>query len=187
MNAQDTPLSSNSNTRVRRWYDTDPVLLEVLNFMELAPKAAEAYAKALITGVEQQAPAEALKDVYDKIADPIRPKKRWYDSSPVLSKAIELLKIMPPDAQRMAALQFIEATKADPITYAILKESFAMSELDLSYLDEDYDDATLYVPYSHSDTHATKEAREAAENDTRSSSVKVSPPHSSSSFETGTL
>ncbi len=148
-------MNAKQNThKVRRWYDTDPVLLEVLNFMELAPKEATAYASSLIAGVEKHAPQEALAQVYQEFEDPNRPKNRWYDENPILSKAIALLKMMPPDVQRMAALQFIEATKADTITYAILKESFATSELDLSYLDEDYDDATLYVPYAESEGDA---------------------------------
>jgi hypothetical protein len=143
-----TPASPEpSSQQVRRWYDTDPVLLEVLNFMELAPKQAERYARNLIAGVEKNAPAKALQDVYASFENPNRPKNRWYDENPTLFKAIELLKMMPPETQRLAAMQFIEATKSDPITYAILKESFAVSELDLSYLDEDYDEATLYVPY----------------------------------------
>jgi hypothetical protein len=150
MNAQNNNASPNTTQKVRRWYDTDPVLLEVLNFMELAPKEAEAYAKNLIAGVEKHAPSKALEEVYASFEDPKRPQNRWYDENPTLSKAIELLKMMPPETQRLAAMQFIEATKSDPITYAILKESFAVSELDLSYLDEDYDDATLYVPYQAS-------------------------------------
>ena len=158
MNAQNNPASQSNHQKVRRWYDTDPVLLEVLNFMELAPKQAEAYAKNLIAGVEKHAPAKALKEVYQSFEDPNRPQNRWYDESPTLAKAIELLKIMPPETQRLAAMQFIEATQSDPVTYAILKESFAISELDLSYLDEDYDDATLYVPYQASleETNPTK-------------------------------
>jgi hypothetical protein len=151
MNAQNNNASPEpSSQQVRRWYDTDPVLLEVLNFMELAPKQAERYAQNLIAGVEKNAPAKALQDVYASFENPNRPKNRWYDENPTLFKAIELLKMMPPETQRLAAMQFIEATKSDPITYAILKESFAVSELDLSYLDEDYDEATLYVPYQAS-------------------------------------
>ncbi|MFN9691876.1 MAG: hypothetical protein ACK551_07255 [Vampirovibrionales bacterium] len=159
MNAQNNNASPNTTQKVRRWYDTDPVLLEVLNFMELAPKQAEAYAKNLIAGVEKYAPSKALEEVYASFEDPNRPQNRWYDENPTLSKAIELLKMMPPETQRLAAMQFIEATKSDPITYAILKESFAVSELDLSYLDEDYDDATLYVPYQASleEDNPTKE------------------------------
>jgi hypothetical protein len=151
MNAQNNNASPEpSSQQVRRWYDTDPVLLEVLNFMELAPKQAERYAQNLMAGVEKNAPAKALQDVYASFENPNRPKNRWYDENPTLFKAIELLKMMPPETQRLAAMQFIEATKSDPITYAILKESFAVSELDLSYLDEDYDEATLYVPYQTS-------------------------------------
>jgi|GEM_PF-2470965 len=139
--------SSENSKKVRRWYDTDPVLLEVLNFMELAPKAAEAYAEKLVSGVEKNAPKEALDNLLSTLSDPDRPKNRWYDAHPTLSKAIEILKLMPHDAQRVAAMQFIESTRSDHATYAILKETFAVADMDLSFLDEDYDDETLYIPF----------------------------------------
>jgi hypothetical protein len=137
----------NTAKNVRRWYDTDPVLLEVINFMELAPIQAERYAQRLITGVERHVSKDMLKQVYDNIKADSAQSNRWYDDNRTLSLAIELLRIMPRDAQRLAALQFIEATQEDETTYAILKASFARVDLDLSYLEEDVDDETLYNPY----------------------------------------
>jgi hypothetical protein len=145
-----TPSESNRSEnaqKVRRWYDTDPVLLEVLNFMELAPKSAEAYAQKLISGVEKATSKEALNNMLLLADTGKHPKNRWYDAYPVLSKAIELLKMMPHDAQRVAAMQFIESTRSDQATYTILKETFAVADMDLTFLDEDYDDETLYMPF----------------------------------------
>jgi hypothetical protein len=157
-------LSNNSESvqpettkNVRRWYDTDPVLLEVINFMELAPIQAERYAQRLISGVERHVSKDMLKQVYDNIKADSAQSNRWYDDNRTLSLAIELLRIMPRDAQRLAALQFIEATQEDETTYSILKASFAQADLDLSYLEEDVDDETLYSPY----TEPAKELKSA--------------------------
>jgi hypothetical protein len=120
----------NTNQKVRRWYDTDPILLEVINLMALAKEEAKTYATKLIQGVEAQVPPEALAQVTARLADPNRPQNRWYDKEPVLAKAMELLQLMPPEAQRVAALQFIDALKAkqSPAAYAILRETFNFAD-----------------------------------------------------------
>ena len=41
---------------------------------------------------------------------------RWYDSDPVLSKTVELLRVVPQDIQKMAANNFITALKDSGVT-----------------------------------------------------------------------
>ena len=119
-----------ANQKVRRWYDTDPILLEVINLMALAKEEAKTYATKLINGVEAQVAPEVLAKVVARLEDPNRPQNRWYDKEPVLAKAMELLQLMPPEAQRVAALQFIDALKAkqSPVAYGILKEVFNLAD-----------------------------------------------------------
>ncbi|MCX5920061.1 MAG: hypothetical protein NTW61_01860 [Candidatus Melainabacteria bacterium] len=119
-----------ANQKVRRWYDTDPILLEVINLMALAKEEAKTYATKLINGVEAQVAPEVLAKVVARLEDPNRPQNRWYDKEPVLAKAMELLQLMPPEAQRVAALQFIDALKAkqSPAAYGILKEVFNLAD-----------------------------------------------------------
>jgi hypothetical protein len=134
--------SDTSDFNARRWYDTDPVLLEVINFMELAPIQAERYAQRLIQGVEKHVARDMLMQVYDNIKVEAGRQNRWYDSNRVLSVAIELLRIMPPDAQRVAAMQFIESIQEDETAYSILKASFAKTEEALATLNEE-DEAAI--------------------------------------------
>lgn len=122
--------NQSANQKVRRWYDTDPILLEVINLMALAKEEAKTYASKLIKGVEAQVAPEVLAQVTARLENPNRPQNRWYDKEPVLEKAMELLQLMPPEAQRVAALQFIDALKAkqSPAAYGILKEVFNLAD-----------------------------------------------------------
>ena len=42
---------------------------------------------------------------------------RWYDKDPVISKTVELLRAIPPDAQRQCAEHFIKALRELGIDY----------------------------------------------------------------------
>ena len=135
--AKATPAGTNAGalspqapqTSFQRWYDADPLLLEVLNLMALAPQAAVTYAQRLIDGVEAKVENGLLQELYAKIEAPDYPKNRWYDSEPALRKALELLRLMPPEAQRVAAHQFIDALEADQgVSYRILKATFAAAD-----------------------------------------------------------
>jgi hypothetical protein len=130
-------VNQSANPKVRRWYDTDPILLEVINLMALAKTEAITYATKLIKGVEAQVAPEVLAQVTSRLADPNRPQNRWYDKEPVLAKAMELLQLMPPEAQRVAALQFIDALKAkqSPAAYGILKEVFNLADAEAEETD----------------------------------------------------
>jgi hypothetical protein len=124
-------------TTQRRWYDNDPILLEVVNLMSLAPEAAQQYAQRLIDGVEKQVDASLLENLYAKLDDPNRPKNRWYDDNPVVCKALELLRLLPHEAQRTAALQMIESLKSKQGTaYTILMETFS-PKINTLVLDEE--------------------------------------------------
>lgn len=119
-------MTASSTHNAHRWYDKDPILLEVVGLMSMAPDAAKRYAQALIKGVESKVDASLLAPMYAKLDDPNRPKNRWYDQEPVLVKALELLRLLPHEAQRTVALQMIESLKAEQGTaYTILMETFA--------------------------------------------------------------
>ena len=50
----------------------------------------------------------------DRFYEQSQPKikgNRWYDDDPVVSKAVELLRVVPPEAQRQAAMKFLDAMK----------------------------------------------------------------------------
>ena len=43
--------------------------------------------------------------------------RRWYDKDPVISKTVEILRIVPPEAQRICAQNFIKTLKEMGIDY----------------------------------------------------------------------
>ena len=46
--------------------------------------------------------------------------RRWYDKDPIISKTVELLRIVPPDAQKAAADNFKKVLKEMGIDHEIL-------------------------------------------------------------------
>ena len=43
--------------------------------------------------------------------------RRWYDKDPVISRTVEILRIVPPEAQRICAQNFIRTLKEMGINY----------------------------------------------------------------------
>ena len=43
--------------------------------------------------------------------------KRWYDKDPVISKTVEIMRIVPPEAQKICAQNFIRTLKEMGIDY----------------------------------------------------------------------
>jgi hypothetical protein len=95
---------------VRRWYDHDPVLIEVLDLLKSFQADVRVQAQAFTEKIEAAVGPDVLEKFYEASAN--RPKgNRWYDEDPVVHKAVELLRVVPPDAQRQAAMKFLEAMK----------------------------------------------------------------------------
>ena len=57
--------------------------------------------------VEKKVSKEAIDVFYEQV----RPKvcNRWYDKDPVISKTVELLRVVPPDVQKATAKNFLNA------------------------------------------------------------------------------
>ena len=108
-------------TTFRRWYDHDPLLIEVLDLLRSFPSDVRAQAEVFIAKIEEQVGPDAIEQLYEQS----RPKvqgNRWYDKDPVISKAVELLRVVPPEAQRQAALKFLESMKKQGLTPDLLGE-----------------------------------------------------------------
>ncbi len=93
----------------KRWYDHDPVLLEVINLLENYQSELKAQAEIFLKEIEKKVSKEAI----DKFYEMVRPKvcNRWYDKDPVISRTIELLRVVPPDIQKATAQSFLETLK----------------------------------------------------------------------------
>lgn len=104
-------MSENGN--FKRWYDYDPILLEVINLLRDYQTELRSQAEVFLKKVEEQTSKEAI----DKFYNMVKPfnGKRWYDKDPVISKTVELLRVVPKEIQKQAAQNFIDTLKQNGI------------------------------------------------------------------------
>jgi hypothetical protein len=95
-------------------------LIEVLDLLRSFQSDVRAQAEIFLQKIEAQVGKEALEEFY-RASRPKTFGNRWYDQDPAISKAIELLRVVPPDAQRQAAVRFLEAMKKQGISPALVK------------------------------------------------------------------
>ncbi len=92
--------------KYKRWYDYDPLLLQVVNLLRDYPDELKAQAEIFLKKVEERVSKDAIDRFYS-VVKPMIKGNRWYDKDPVLSLTIELLRVVPRDIQRQAANNFI--------------------------------------------------------------------------------
>ncbi len=118
--------TSNPSGQPRRWYDQDPLLAQVLELLRSYPSDVREQAQIFLSKIEEQ----IGKDTLDKFYELARPEKtgnRWYDHDPVVSKAVELLRVVPPAIQRQAAHRFLESMKKQGLSQELLQTDSASS------------------------------------------------------------
>ncbi|MDO5436595.1 MAG: hypothetical protein Q4F80_00145 [bacterium] len=93
--------------KYKRWYDYDPLLLQVVELLREYPEELKAQAEVFLQKVEERVSKDAIDRFYS-IVKPMIKGNRWYDKDPVLSLTIELLRVVPRDIQRQAANNFIQ-------------------------------------------------------------------------------
>lgn len=98
----------------KRWYDHDPLLLKVINMLKDYQDDLRAQAEVFLNNVEAKVSKEAIEKFY-KMAKPMDGGNRWYDNDPVISKTVELLRVVPQQVQKQAAQFFIDALKENGI------------------------------------------------------------------------
>ena len=59
------------------------------------------------------------KEALDRFYDLVKPVNgsRWYDKDPIISKTVEILRVVPPEVQHACAERFISAIKEMGIEY----------------------------------------------------------------------
>ena len=103
----------------KRWYDHDPLLVEVMELLRNFKDDLREQAGIFLKKIEDHVGKDAIESFYQKVK-PIN-GNRWYDHDPVLSRAVELLRIVPQDIQRQASKNFLKSLKKQGITVDILK------------------------------------------------------------------
>ena len=93
----------------KRWYDRDPILKEALELLRLSPDTTKTEAAEFMLQLQEQVAGEVIEHVYEIINTYQGKGNRWYDSDPMMLKAVELLRNAPPKVQRVAALKLLIA------------------------------------------------------------------------------
>lgn len=93
----------------KRWYDHDPVLMKVLELLKNYQNELKHQAEIFLYKLEEKISKETIEKFYDMVK-PVA-GKRWYDKDPVLSRTVELLRVVPPEVQRSAAEHFLSSLK----------------------------------------------------------------------------
>jgi len=109
-------------TKYKRWYDYDPMLLEVIEMLRYYQDELREQAKIFLEKVEKQAGVDTVNRFYETV----RPKNggnRWYDKDPVISKAVELLRVVPVNVQKSVSEHFIKSLEEIGITKEEIKKS----------------------------------------------------------------
>lgn len=102
----------------KRWYDHDPNLMQILELLRNYQDELKGQAIIFLEKLEEKVSKETIDKFYDMVK-PIN-GKRWYDKDPIISKTVELLRIVPPDAQKAAADNFKKVLKEMGIDHEIL-------------------------------------------------------------------
>ncbi len=96
----------------RRWYDKDPILKEALEVLKISPAKTKDEAADFILKLQDQVAGEVLERVYEMMEKYQGKGNRWYDTDPVIMKAIETLRLAPAKVQREIALKLLLAIEA---------------------------------------------------------------------------
>lgn len=108
--------------KYKRWYDHDPLLLEVIDMLRFFKDELRLQARVFLEKIEAQVEPELIDKFYQTVK--AYPEgSRWYDKDPLLSKTIELLRVVPPEAQRKAAAGFLDAMEEIGITPDVLRQA----------------------------------------------------------------
>lgn len=96
----------------QRWYDKDPILKEALELLKLQPADKQAGATDFIIKLQEEIAKDVIERVYEMISKYQNTGNRWYDHDPVLLKAMETLRVAPPETQRLAAKKLLQNLEA---------------------------------------------------------------------------
>lgn len=99
----------------KRWYDHDPVLLEVVELLRNYKDELKTQAEFFLQKIEEKVSKDAIEKFY-ALVKPVD-GNRWYDQDPIISRTVELLRVVPPNIQRSCAIHFINSLKEMGIDY----------------------------------------------------------------------
>ena len=99
----------------RRWYDNDPTLSEAMELLSLSPDESKDMAADFILKLQEVIASDIIEKVYQTVKKYEGKGNRWYDSDPVMIKAIELLRVAPLNIQKAAAKKLLKALSSQEL------------------------------------------------------------------------
>lgn len=89
--------------------------MEVLELLRNYQDELKAQAEIFLQKIEEK----VSKETIDKFYEMVRPinGNRWYDKDPIISKTVELLRVVPPEIQKSAAENFIKTLENAGISH----------------------------------------------------------------------
>ncbi len=96
----------------QRWYDNDPILKEALELLRLQPADKQAGAADFIIKLQEEIAKDVIERIYEMVNQYHGKGNRWYDNDPVLIRAMETLRVAPPETQRIAAKKLLQNLEA---------------------------------------------------------------------------
>ncbi len=99
----------------RRWYDTDPTLSEAIELLQLSPDVKKDKAAEFMLKLQEVVASDIIERVYQTVKKYEGKGNRWYDSDPLMIRAIELLRAAPLNVQKSAAKKLLKALSRDEL------------------------------------------------------------------------
>lgn len=99
----------------RRWYDKDPTLSEAMELLNLSSDETKDKAADFMLKLQEVVASDIIEKVYQTVKKYEGKGNRWYDSDPVMIKAIELLRVAPLNIQKSAAKKLLKALTQDEL------------------------------------------------------------------------
>ena len=99
----------------RRWYDQDSTLSEAMDLLCMSPDETKGKAADFMLKLQEVIASDIIERVYQTVKKYEGKGNRWYDSDPVMIKAIELLRVAPLHIQKAAAKKLLKALSNDEL------------------------------------------------------------------------
>ena len=95
----------------KRWYDHDPVLMQVINMLRNYQTELHAQAEAFLVKIEEK----VSKETIDKFYEMVKPVagNRWYDKDPVIKEFMNALERLDQETVSLLAQDFIQTMMED--------------------------------------------------------------------------
>ncbi len=115
----------------RRWYDQDPTLSEAIELLQISAEDTKGQAAEFMLKLQEVVASDIIEKVYQTVKKYEGKGSRWYDSDPLMIRAIELLRVAPLHIQKAAAKKLLKALSQDELN-ELQKEFDKLTEAEIA-------------------------------------------------------